>query len=110
MSRRRNYESMNSYQMDGERNEATSPVQRETQEFTEDHRPFVKKGVIANSRLVNVRNSPSPHAEVVQILDRGDKVEIIDEVQGYYRIQIEDENHVKREIGYVSLDFCKEVK
>lgn len=108
MSRRRNYEAMNSYQMNDERIEATSLAQKEMPEFEEVPHPRIRKGVIANSRAVNVRKGPSPSSDVVQVLDRGDKVKILDEIQGYYKIQIEDETSIKNEIGYVSLDFCKE--
>lgn len=82
--------------------EATSPVQREIT-------PPIRKGVIVNSRVVNVREAPNKEANVATIMDRGDEVEIIKEEGGWYLIQVEDIHHVKHEVGYILSDFCKEV-
>lgn len=101
MSRRnRNYEEM----INQTYKEVTSPIQRETQEDGHS-KPPIRNGEVINSRIVNVRESPSSSAPVIQILDRGDVVKILDKVGEYYKIKIKDDGR----IGYIFLDFCKEV-
>jgi uncharacterized protein YgiM (DUF1202 family) len=80
---------------------ATSPVIEETSA------PKAEKvyGVIANSKFVNMRKTPEiKSGNELQILQEGDKVTVLGESEGFYKIKF------KGVTGYVAVAYCmKEV-
>lgn len=57
----------------------------------------IKKGVVANCQLLNVRAAARKDASIVKTIPEGTEVEILDEKNGFYKI----------ENGYVMKDFIK---
>lgn len=78
-------------------NKATSPVYEETMV------PEPKYGIVINSSYVNLRRIPDLSSEVVKILNRGDKVEILEHLSNFYRVRFAEV------VGYISSKFCEEV-
>lgn len=62
-----------------------------------------RQGVISGIHLVNVRESASPDARVAGWVCKGDKVEIIGEENGFYKIMY------AKHVGYIDCRFCMEV-
>lgn len=64
----------------------------------------VKRGTAVNSRYVQVRRTPSSSAQVVTIMNAGDKATILDRVSGFYKIETEKGKH----IGFVASQYFTE--
>lgn len=78
-------------------NEAVSPVYEETME------PKTRKGIIVNSTTVNLRTEPSTNSNIVAILARGDKIQILEQNGEFYKVQTSE-----NKIGFIHSNFCKE--
>lgn len=63
-----------------------------------------KRGMAVNSRYIQVRKIPSGSAQVVAIMNAGDKAEILDRIDGFYKIKTDKGNH----IGYVASQYFVE--
>lgn len=59
------------------------------------------KGIITKATFANVRKTPEQTSEVLIILNRGDQFDILQVVNGYYKIKVGD-----GEYGYISLSVC----
>lgn len=79
----------------------------ETPAIEETREPVTRTGVLIGAPLVRIRSRPvAVKSEVIGVLQRGDKVTILDNAENnFYKIQIEKDN-----VGYVSRSFCEEVK
>lgn len=64
--------------------------------------PETIDGTIVNAKLVAVRKRPSPKAEGIVVLPKDDHVEILEALEGYYKVRLRSS-----EIGYISSNFCK---
>lgn len=69
----------------------------------ESNGPETKNGIVVNSLFVNVRREPSMKSDVVNVLRRGDSVQILDKTDGFYKINVGLIG-----IGYISSDFIRE--
>lgn len=91
----------NNYESNSFRNmeeAAMSPVERETTETSTQI-----KGTITN--LVKLREEPTLDATVLEVLNKGQQVEIIDTHRDFYQVKVSGSD-VK---GYVASSFCKVV-
>lgn len=80
--------------------ENVAPVAEE--EKTE---PETRNGVIANANRVRLRRTPSTAEDnIIKVLTRDTKVEILDELPNFYKVKTEDGI-----LGYVVAYFCEEV-
>lgn len=61
-------------------------------------------GTACNSRYVRVRKLPSGSAQVVTIMNSGDKAEILDRIPGFYKVRVINGGHV----GFVSSNYFTE--
>lgn len=84
-----------------ERNEVTKIIEDQSPVNEETMEPKTKKGIIANSSLVNVRNRPSMNGERITTLDRGTQVQIVEKVGKFYKIKFGDQKY-----GFVHSNFC----
>lgn len=64
----------------------------------------VKRGTAVNSRYIRVRKGPSSSAQVVTIMNAGDKATILDRLSGFYKIETEKGKHV----GFVASQYFTE--
>lgn len=64
-----------------EESENKSPAEVETTG------PETINGIIANALSVNAREAASPSARVMEVLTKGERVQIIGESNGYYLVQ-----------------------
>lgn len=73
----------------------------------ETRAPVTRTGVLTGAPLIRIRSRPvAVRSEVIAVLQRGDKVIILDNAENhFYKIQLENDN-----VGYVSCSFCEEVK
>lgn len=69
---------------------------------SEQMEPETIDGTIINAKLVSVRKRPSPTEEVITVLPKDDHVEILEALEGYYKVRLRTS-----EIGYISSNFCK---
>lgn len=81
----------------------TNTMTEESHAEVETAGPETINGTIANAALVNVRKKPDPESEVLETLRMGDKVTILGEDGGYYKVR----TSVHRE-AYISVRFVKE--
>lgn len=61
-------------------------------------------GVVINARYVNVREKPNSTSEVVRVAEEGERVLILYEELGYFKVEFID-----RVVGFISSEFIKEV-
>lgn len=64
-------------------------------------------GRVANSTYVNVREEPSRNSPSLGVLQRGAPVEILEELDQYYKI--EPMSFQLYAYGYISKDYCEVV-
>lgn len=69
----------------------------------ETNGPKTINGIIANKLLVNVRKEPRSDADVLGILNKGDRVTIIEKKADYYKIYSDDYG-----VCYISSNFIIE--
>lgn len=65
--------------------------------------PETENGIISNAVCVKVREMPDPEANVLGHVNSREKVKILDEKDGYYKIEFGEEGI----IGFISSDFCR---
>lgn len=65
--------------------------------------PETKNGIISNALYVKARTDPSFDAEVVELLRKGDRVQIIDVVERFHKV-----NTALSKEAYVSSEYIKE--
>lgn len=61
-------------------------------------------GVIQNARYVNVREEPSPVANVLRVANEGERLIILYEENGFYKVEFEDKTQ-----GFIAKEFVKEL-
>lgn len=54
--------------------------------------PEPSKGRVANAKLVNIRQEPSPNAAIIATATEGTVFEILGQVPNYFKIQFVDDN------------------
>ena len=64
--------------------------------------PEIKKGIVRNCELLNVRKEPNTDSDIIKVINRGDEVDIIKEDKG---IMSADFN--KTTDGYVMKKYIK---
>jgi archaellum component FlaD/FlaE len=84
------------------------PASKEPEKTAENEvqQPKVRTGTVANAGFVRLRKFPSATAQVLTVLNEGDKIEIIDKVPGYYQVKTVVTG--KETIGYVAEEYFKE--
>lgn len=65
--------------------------------------PETRNGTVVNSLFVKVRKEPSFESDVIKVLNKGDKVNIVGVVGNFYKISID-----KDDVAYVSSNFIEE--
>lgn len=66
--------------------------------------PQTKNGIISNALLVKVRKEPNLSSDVLEVLQKGEKVIILERVnKQFYKISTK-----KNDIAYIFVDFLKE--
>lgn len=65
--------------------------------------PQTKNGIVVNTGCLNVRRSPRGGNNIVEVLDRGDKVQILGENGPYYKVSTSANNNV-----FVSKKYIRE--
>lgn len=83
---------------DEERHREVSPAEVETLV------PETKNGIVINSLYVRIRREPSLESDVIKLVRKGDKVKILDRLDRFYKISIEND-----QLGYVASEYIKEV-
>lgn len=78
-------------------NMETSPAEVETDG------PETKNGIVENSLHVKVRKEPSYESDVLEVLRKGDKVNILGKSGEFYKVSTK-----VNKIAYISSDFIKE--
>lgn len=84
---------------DKETEQAASPVYEETKG---NRKSLI--GTITNTIWLNVRKRPVRDSEVVDLIQRGDKVEILEQLPEHYKVRVKNSG----KIGYIPSNFCKE--
>lgn len=69
----------------------------------ESNGPETKNGIVVNTIFVKVRERPNYESNVLEILNCGDKVHIIDQIGDFYKVSTKKNN-----IAYISSHFIKE--
>lgn len=64
--------------------------------------PMAATGIIDNYPYVKVRKAPSKESDCVKVLKKGDRVQIISQIDGFYKVRFGEEGK-----GFISLDFCR---
>ena len=66
--------------------EVKEEVKEEAVEEVKEEVKEKKYGQVYNCELLNVRTEPNTDSEIFSILNRDDKVEILDDILGFYKI------------------------
>lgn len=61
-------------------------------------------GKVINTRFVSLRKSPSSSSSVLEILSFGDSADILERLEGFYKIKTKKSNR----IGFISSNYFKE--
>lgn len=101
-----NEEIKNSQDPTEEGSQQPASKEPEKTEKNEVQQPEVRTGTVANAGFVRLRKFPSATAQVLTVLNEGDKIEIIDKVPGYYQVKTVVTG--KETIGYVAEEYFKE--
>ena len=64
--------------------------------------PEIKKGIVRNCELLNVRKEPNTDSDIIKVINRGDEVDIIKEDKG-----IMSADFYKTTDGYVMKKYIK---
>lgn len=65
--------------------------------------PETKNGIIINSLFVNIRSEANPESDVIGIMRKGDKVNILGREGGFHKISTD-----LYKFAYISSEFIKE--
>ena len=52
------------------------------EEVEEVKKPEIKKGIVRNCELLNVRKEPNTDSDIINVINRGDEINIIKEDKG----------------------------
>ena len=66
--------------------EVKEEVVEEVKQVVKEEVKEKKYGQVYNCELLNVRTEPNTDSEIFSILNRDDKVEILDDILGFYKI------------------------
>lgn len=64
--------------------------------------PEIKKGIVRNCELLNVRKEPNTDSDIIKVINRGDEINIIKEDKG-----IMSADFYKTTDGYVMKNYIK---
>ena len=73
-----------------------------TKNVEEVKEPEIKKGIVRNCELLNVRKEPNTDSDIIKVINRGDEVNIINEDKG-----IMSADFYKTTDGYVMKNYIK---
>ena len=92
-------ELMTNKEVKEEKEDVMSPTEKETTV------PEPVKGKISKELFVNIRRDPSMNNDPMDVLEKGDEVEIIGEIGDFYKVRFKNGSR----IGYVLKELCEEV-
>lgn len=82
----------------------TEPIRVTSPTEKESNGPRTTNGRITNAQKVRIRKRPSLSADVLQIVDEGTIVRILNRDGDFYRIRFNT-----NELGFVHCNYCKEL-
>lgn len=85
------------------KNEVNDTITEYSPAEVEKTGPETKNGIIVNALFVNVRREPDYESEMVELLRKSDRVEIVGKVGEFYKVN----TSVNRGV-YISSNFIKE--
>lgn len=77
-------------------------VTKNVEEVEEVKEPEIKKGIVRNCELLNVRKEPNTDSDIIKVINHGDEVNIIKEDKG-----IMSADFYKTTDGYVMKKYIK---
>ena len=77
-------------------------VTKSVEKVEEVKKPEIKKGIVRNCELLNVRKEPNTDSDIIKVINRGDEVNIIKEDKG-----IMSTDFYKTTDGYVMKKYIK---
>ena len=77
-------------------------VTKNVKEVEEVKEPEIKKGIVRNCELLNVRKEPNTDSDIIKVINRGDEINIIKEDKG-----IMSTDFYKTTDGYVMKKYIK---
>lgn len=77
-------------------------VTKSVEKVEEVKKPEIKKGIVRNCELLNVRKEPNTDSDIIKVINRGDEVNIIKEDKG-----IMSSDFYKTTDGYVMKKYIK---
>lgn len=57
-------------------------VTKNVEEVEEVKKPEIKKGIVRNCELLNVRKEPNTDSDIIKVINHGDEINIIKEDKG----------------------------
>lgn len=57
-------------------------VTKNVEEVKEVKEPEIKKGIVRNCELLNVRKEPNTDSDIIKVINHGDEIDIIKEDKG----------------------------
>ena len=78
------------------------PDKEVTKNVKEVKEPEIKKGIVRNCELLNVRKEPNTDSDITKVINRGDEINIIKEDKG-----IMSDDFYKTTDGYVMKKYIK---
>lgn len=75
---------------------------KEVEEVKEVKEPEIKKGIVRNCELLNVRKEPNTDSDIIKVINRDDEINIIKEDKG-----IMSADFYKTTDGYVMKKYIK---
>ena len=75
---------------------------KEVEEVEEVKEPEIKKGIVINCELLNVRKEPNTDSDIIKVINHGDEINIIKEDKG-----IMNADFYKTTDGYVMKKYIK---
>ena len=77
-------------------------VTKSGEKVEEVKKPEIKKGIVRNCELLNVRKEPNTDSDIIKVINRGDEIDIIKEDKG-----IMSADFYKTTDGYVMKNYIK---
>lgn len=77
----------------------------------EQNGPETRYGIVVNAQFVNLRKEPSHVAEVIDVLAKGNRVQILDYIKerGFYKISVKNLTNTRDlDDVYIDSNFLKE--
>ena len=75
---------------------------KEVEKVEELKKPEIKKGIVRNCELLNVRKEPNTDSDIIKVINRGDEINIIKEDK-----EIMSADFYKTTDGYVMKNYIK---